>query len=138
MSNVIPIPTPLSVELEAKIALAATADRAARAAKRPELIINESDPTATAKELAALFARRNDFLSNGYAPVQVVVDADNMPRAVEATIELIRIYAHEICNPIKIVPLKNAKPSRGPSGLLSPSVKTLLNSISMVWRAGGD
>ena len=33
-----------------------------------ELSINDSDPTETAKKLGALFARRNDFLSNGYVP----------------------------------------------------------------------
>ena len=66
-----------------------------------ELVINDSDPTETAKKLGELFARRNDFLSNGYVPIQVVVDADNMPRAVEITIESVRIYAHEVCRPIK-------------------------------------
>ena len=34
----------------------------------PELVINEADPTATAKELAALIAARDDFLFNGHAP----------------------------------------------------------------------
>ena len=67
----------------------------------PELLIDDSDPTATAKELAALFAKRSDFLSNGYVPVQVVIDADNMPRAVEASTESVRIYAHEICKPVR-------------------------------------
>jgi len=65
------------------------------------LVINESDPTETAKTLAVLFTRRDDFLSKGYVPVQVVTDADNMPRAVEVTIESVRIHAHEICKPIK-------------------------------------
>ena len=51
----------------------------------PELIINAADPTATAKELAAMFASRSNFLSNVYVAVQVSVDADNMPRAIEVS-----------------------------------------------------
>ena len=73
----------------------------AKRAALEELVINESDPTETAKTLAVLFTRRDDFLSKGYVPVQVVTDADNMPRAVEVTIESVRIHAHEICKPIK-------------------------------------
>lgn len=68
----------------------------------PELFVNESDPTATAKQLACLFAQRNDFLSNGHTPVHVVVDADDMPRAIKVTVEGVRILAHEICVPTKI------------------------------------
>jgi putative DNA primase/helicase len=67
----------------------------------PELVINGADPTATAKELAAMFASRSNFLSNGYVPVLVSVDADNMPRAIEVSAEAVRIYAHEICRPMK-------------------------------------
>jgi hypothetical protein len=68
---------------------------------KPDLVINESDPTATAIELAALFAEREDFLFNGNAPVRVAVEADNLPRAIEVTNEAVRIYAHKLCRPVK-------------------------------------
>jgi len=67
----------------------------------PNLLINDSDPTAAAKELAALIAARDDFLFNGNAPVRVAVEANGMPRALEVTTEAVRVLAHEICNPIK-------------------------------------
>ena len=41
------------------------------------------------------------FYRTAMSPIQVVVDADNMPRAVEVTIKSVRIYAHEVCKPIK-------------------------------------
>jgi hypothetical protein len=68
----------------------------------PDLIINEADPTATAKELATLIAQRDDFLFNGHMPVRVVVEADYLPRALEISIDMIRVFAHEICNPVKL------------------------------------
>src|SRR5262245_53432832 len=68
----------------------------------PELIINGSDPTATAKHLAALIATRDDFLFNGYAPIRVVVEADCLPRALEVTTEMVRVLAHNICRPLKV------------------------------------
>jgi hypothetical protein len=67
----------------------------------PELVINESDPTATARELAALFRQREDSLFNGYTPVRVAAEADNLPRAIPMTTESVRIYAHTICRPVK-------------------------------------
>src|SRR5262245_24267581 len=67
----------------------------------PELIINGSDPTATAKDLAALIAKRDDFLFNGHAPVRIAAEADCMPRALEVTTEMVRILAHEICLPVE-------------------------------------
>jgi hypothetical protein len=67
----------------------------------PDLVINNSDPTATAKQLAALIARRDDFLFNGNAPIRVAVEADCTPRALEVTTEAVRVHAHEICTPIK-------------------------------------
>lgn len=51
----------------------------------PELIINDADPTATAKEVAAMFAQGCEFLFNGYAPVRIAVEAGHMPRALEVT-----------------------------------------------------
>jgi hypothetical protein len=67
----------------------------------PNLLVNDSDPTATAKELAGLIAARDDFLFNGNAPVRAAVEANGMPHALEITPEAVRVLAHEICNPIK-------------------------------------
>jgi putative DNA primase/helicase len=75
----------------------------------PELVINEADPTAAAKQLAALIARRNDVLFNGYAPVRIAVEADELPRAIELTTEFIRVYAHKICRPVKLREKKDKK-----------------------------
>jgi hypothetical protein len=72
----------------------------------PELVIASSNPAATVKELAALLAQEENFLSNGNAPVQVVVDDDDMPRAIEVTPEAVRVYAHEICKPVKVRKVK--------------------------------
>jgi hypothetical protein len=66
------------------------------------LVINESDPTATARELAGLIAAHDDFLFNGYAPVRIAVEADELPRALEVTTEAVRVYAHTLCHPVKI------------------------------------
>lgn len=65
------------------------------------LLISKSDPTATAKELARLIAARDDFLFNGYTPVRIAVEADGLPRALEVTIDAVRILAHKICTPVK-------------------------------------
>jgi len=40
----------------------------------PELVINESDPTATAKELATLIAKTDNFLFNGYGPIKIAAE----------------------------------------------------------------
>ena len=67
----------------------------------PELVINESDPTATAKELAALIAKTDNFLFNGYGPIKIAAEANGIPRALEATTEAIRVVAHEVaCLPL--------------------------------------
>jgi hypothetical protein len=68
----------------------------------PELIINSSDPTATAKALATLIAKRNDFLFNGYAPIRIADETGWLPRALEVTTEMVRVLAHEICTPTKV------------------------------------
>ena len=68
----------------------------------PELVIDGADPTAAAKQLAVFIAAKDRFLSNGYAPAQVVVDDNDMPRAVEVTVEAVRVHAHEVCRPIKL------------------------------------
>jgi hypothetical protein len=56
----------------------------------PELIISGSDPTATAKDLAALIAERDDFLFNGHAPIHIAAEADCLPRALAVTHEVVR------------------------------------------------
>ena len=72
----------------------------------PELIINDSNPTTTARELAALIAKRDDILFNGYAPARIAVEADNLPRALEMTTEAVRVYAHKICRPVRLRAIK--------------------------------
>ena len=100
----------------------------------PELVINESDPTATAKELAALFAARTDFLFNGNTPVRIAVEADSLPRAVEVTPEAVRVYAHTLCRPVKISKAKakaGAAPTPAP---LSKDIAALyLNGLEGEW-----
>ncbi len=68
----------------------------------PELVISGSAPTAAAKELAALIAKRDDFLFNGNAPVRIAIEADSLPRALEVTNEAVRFMAHQVCNPVKL------------------------------------
>jgi hypothetical protein len=68
----------------------------------PELIIDGSNLTATAKQLAKLFAQRRRFLFNGHEPVEIVAET-GMPRAIAVTNEAVRVFAHEICTPVKIV-----------------------------------
>lgn len=70
-------------------------------ATRPELVIDGTDPTATAKELAVLIARRDDFLFNGHGPVRIAAEGNCLPRALEVTTEIVRVLAHEVCRPIK-------------------------------------
>jgi putative DNA primase/helicase len=94
------------VALKKTLRLAAVYDRSGV----PELIINGSDPTATAKALAALIAERDDFLFNGYAPVRIAAEAGCLPRALEVTTEMVRVLAHEICTPTKVTPTKERIP----------------------------
>jgi hypothetical protein len=72
----------------------------------PELLIDERDPTATAKLLAKLIAEGTTFLFNGHGLVRVVVEADGMPRAIEVNTEMTRVLAHEICRPVKLTKVK--------------------------------
>jgi hypothetical protein len=69
----------------------------------PELLIDGSDLTGTAKQLAAMFAQHRRFLFNGHEPIQVVHENDGMPRAVTATPEAVRVFAHEICTPVRTI-----------------------------------
>jgi hypothetical protein len=101
---------------------------------KPDLIVRDSDPTATATELAELFAAREDFLFNGYTPVRVAAETDNLPRAVEVTIEAVRVYAHKLCRPVKI---RNAR--RGgatetvPVALSRDIAQLYLNGMEGAW-----
>jgi hypothetical protein len=100
----------------------------------PELVINESDPTATAKELAALFAAHEDFLFNGNAPVRIAAEGDGLPRALEVTPEAVRIYAHTLCRPVRLTKSKakaGAAPTPAP---LSKDIAALyLNGLEGQW-----
>ena len=69
----------------------------------PELIIDGSNLTGTAKQLAELIAEHRRFLFNGHEPIQVVQENEEMPRAVTVTPEAVRVFAHEICTPVKFV-----------------------------------
>jgi hypothetical protein len=69
----------------------------------PELLIDGSNLTRTAKQLAAMFAQHRRFLFNGSQPIQVVHEDDEMPRAVTVTTDTVRVFAHEICTPIRII-----------------------------------
>src|SRR5215472_2987004 len=73
---------------------------------RPELVIDKSDLTKAAKELAELIALRDRFLFNGNMAVQIIHEAGFPPSAKEVTIEAVRIFAHEICKPVKTVQRK--------------------------------
>ena len=69
----------------------------------PELLIDGSDLTGTAKQLAQLISQHPRFLFNGNEPVEVIAETGHMPRAVTVTPEAVRVFAHEICRPVKIV-----------------------------------
>jgi hypothetical protein len=68
----------------------------------PELVLNEQNPSDTAKRLAALIAARTDFLFNGNTPVRIATEPGHAPKAIEVTTGAIRHLAHSICIPIKI------------------------------------
>jgi hypothetical protein len=94
----------------------------------PELVINDSNPTETARGLAALIAKRDEVLFNGYSPVRIAVEADELPRAVEMTTEAVRVYAHRICRPMR---LRNGQAIPSP---LSKDIALLyLNGLEGEW-----
>jgi putative DNA primase/helicase len=101
----------------------------------PELIISGSDPTATAKDLAALIAKRTDFLFNGHAPIHVAAEADCLPRALEVTTEMVRVLAHEICIPtkVRITKGKKGKFERIPAPLSKDIALLYLNGLEGSW-----
>jgi hypothetical protein len=98
----------------------------------PELIISSSNPTAAAKDLATLIARRDDFLFNGYAPVRIAAEAGYLPRALEVTTEMVRVLAHEICVPIK-VRSKNGVTERIPVPLSKDIAQLYLQGLEGSW-----
>jgi putative DNA primase/helicase len=79
----------------------------------PELIVNEQNPSDTAKRLAVLIAERTDFLFNGNAPIRVAAETGHHPKAIEVTEGAVRHLAHEICVPTKIEYVK-AGPMKKP------------------------
>jgi hypothetical protein len=96
--------------------------------QKPELVINQGDLTATAKELATRFAKRTDFLFNGNAPVRIAVEDDYMPYAVELTVDAIRVHTHEICSPVK--------PHRGRNGEAKLVPVSLARDIAQIYLSG--
>ena len=98
----------------------------------PELIISGSDPTATAKDLAALIAKRDDFLFNGHAPVRIAAEAGCLPRALEVTTEVVRVLAHEICIPTKVRTTKG-KVERIPVPLSKDIAQLYLHGLEGSW-----
>jgi hypothetical protein len=98
----------------------------------PELIINSADPTATAKDLAALIAKRDDFLFNGHAPIRVAAEADCLPRALEITTEMVRVLAHEICIPSKELIARDAT-VRVPAPLSKDVAQLYLHGLEGSW-----
>ena len=100
----------------------------------PELIVSGSDPTATAKELAALIAKRDDFLFNGHAPIHVAAEADCLPRALEVTTEMVRVLAHEICIPTKVrITGTKGKVGRTPAPLSKDIAQLYLHGLEGSW-----
>jgi hypothetical protein len=98
----------------------------------PELIINSADPTATAKDLAALIAKQDDFLFNGHAPIRVAAEADCLPHALEITTEMVRVLAHEICIPTKELITRDAT-VRVPAPLSKDVAQIYLHGLEGSW-----
>ena len=68
---------------------------------RPVLVINEKDPTDTAKRLSVLIAQHSEVLFNGNEPVRVASEAGHIPKALPLNIEYVRVLAHELCRPVR-------------------------------------
>jgi hypothetical protein len=98
----------------------------------PDLVITTANPAATVRQLAELFAQEDNFLSNGHTPVQVVVDADDMPQAIEVTPEAVRVYAHGICKPVKVRKKKESE-ERICVGLSRDLAQLYLNGLEGQW-----
>ena len=96
-------------------------------AKKPLLWIRSGNLPAVAKELAKLLAADNHFLSNGHAPVMIVVE-DGMPRAIEVSADCVRTTAHELCRPVKNTKTKE-------NGMVRTDV-TLTKDIAQLYLSG--
>jgi hypothetical protein len=94
----------------------------------PELIINDSNPAETARDLAKLIAQRDDVLFNGYSPIRIAVEADELPRAVEMTTEAVRVYAYKICRPMRV-----HKGQTIPAALRNDIAMLYLNGLEGEW-----
>jgi putative DNA primase/helicase len=99
----------------------------------PKLIVDAADPTATAKELAAMLAKSSDFLFNGNGLVRVVVDPDGSPRAIAVTDHAVRVAAHEICNPVKLKRTKKGE-QLIPASLSKDIAQIYLNALQDRWN----
>jgi hypothetical protein len=93
-----------------------------------DLHINDSNPTATARQLAVLIAQRDDVLFNGNAPVRIAIEAGNLPRAIEVTNEAVRVLTHRICNPMKF-----RKGEWTPAPLTKDIASLYLNGLEGDW-----
>jgi hypothetical protein len=93
-----------------------------------DLLIDNSNPTATARRLAAHIAQRYDFLFNGNAPVRIAVEACNLPRAIEVTNEAVRVLAHQISNPKRL-----SKHEWIPAALPKDIASLYLNGLEGNW-----
>jgi len=69
----------LNRRIDAQINAKEKANGSAPESGLPELFINESDPTETAKELAILIARRGDLLSNGVVQIPITMVCALLP-----------------------------------------------------------
>ena len=102
----------------------------------PVLVINESNLTATAKELAGLIVKKGLFLSNGFVPVKIVAEENRLPRAIEVTAEIVRVHAHEICRPVKLQRAAG-RPKKGEKRVVTVEKPTTLSSdISQLYLKG--
>jgi putative DNA primase/helicase len=99
----------------------------------PPLIVDDADPTATAKELAAMLAKSSDFLFNGNGLVRVVVDPDGSPRAIAVTDHAVRVAAHEICNPVKLKRTKKGE-QLIPVSIGNDIAQIYLNALQDRWN----
>jgi hypothetical protein len=84
----------------------------AKTQTQPILVINESDPTDTAKRLAVLIAQHGEVLFNENEPIRIASEAGNLPKALVLNAEYVRVLAHELAVPVKYD--KNGNPYPAP------------------------
>src|SRR5262249_41393381 len=76
-------------------------DRAEARQNRPGLVINKADLPETARELGRYLLAHNKFFDNGTFYVAIVVK-DGMLCAITATPDMVRVAAHDVCEPVTI------------------------------------